>query len=295
MENGKKPYRLLLCGTNTPVQPLSKLVQDAIQHLVPKLQYKARDTKAIHQILIQLNRKWQHLGGLPDSAKQVGADVHHLYPSVDNDMGIPAVKRLLDKYPNPEGLETDLIIEALTICLEENFCEFCGDYFKVNSGTAMGPCHSCDCADIFVNELDEHLVEQLEQENIEHTEWTIFRDDGYDVLIHADQDLPKFEEILNELHPNINWDVRVSSAENNHALEHLDLKIYIIDGKLETDNYAKDIPIFPSRKSCHPTFVFKSVVKSCGIRLNQNCSTDQFLWDRKKEYSRYFYASYLSL
>ena len=89
-----------------------------------------------------------------------------------------------------------------------------------------------------------------------------------------------------------NWDVRVSSAEDNHALEHLDLKIYIIDGKIETDNYAKDIPIFLSRKSCHPTFVFKSVVKSCGIRLNQNCSTDDFLWERKKEYTRYFYASY---
>ena len=35
----------------------------------------------------------------------------------------------------------------------------------------------------------------------------------------------------------------------------------------------------------------KSVVKSAGIRLNQNCSKDSFLWDRKQEYSRYFYAS----
>ena len=74
LANGKKPYRLLLCGTNTPVQPLSKLVQDSIQHLIPKLQYKARDTKHIHQIISQLNRQWQHLGGLSDSAKQVAAD-----------------------------------------------------------------------------------------------------------------------------------------------------------------------------------------------------------------------------
>ena len=93
------------------------------------------------------------------------------------------------------------------------------------------------------------------------------------------------------LHPNINWDIRTSSADNNHALEHLDLKIYIIEGKFETDNYAKYIPIYLSRKSCHPDFVFKSVVKSAGIRLNQNCSKDSFLWDRKQEYLRYFYAS----
>ena len=45
LENGKKPYRLLLCGTNTPVQPLSKLVQDSIRHLIPELKFKARDTK----------------------------------------------------------------------------------------------------------------------------------------------------------------------------------------------------------------------------------------------------------
>ena len=115
-----------------------------------------------------------------------------------------------------------------------------------------------------------------------NTEWSIFRDDGHDLLIHAEEDLPKFEEILDELHPNIDWDIRVSSAENNHALEHLDLTIYIIDGKIETDNFAKDIPIFLSRKSCHPAFVFKSVVKSCGIRLNQNCSMDEFFVEKKE-------------
>ena len=60
---------------------------------------------------------------------------------------------------------------------------------------------------------------------------------------------------------------------------------------METDIFAKDIPIYLSRKSCHPQHVFKSVVKSAAIRLNMNCSTDNFLWDRKVEYSRYFYAS----
>ena len=79
-------------------------------------------------------------------------------------------------------------------------------------------------------------------------------------MINADEDLPKFEEIVQDLYLNIDWDIRVSSAENDHALEHLDLTIYIKEGKIETDNFAKDILIFLSRKSCHPTFVFKSVV-----------------------------------
>ena len=272
--NGKKPYRLLLCGTNTPVQPLSKLVQDSIRHLVLKLNYKTKDTKAIHQIIKQLNRQWQQLGGIPETAKQVAADIQKLYPSVGNNMGIPAVKRLLESNPNPDGLSTDLITEALTICLEKNFCEFCGEHFKGNSGVHMGPCHACEYADIFVGELDEQIVEKLAENNIEHTQWTIFRDDGWDILLNADQDLPKFEDILDKRHDNIKWDRRSSSADQDHALQHLDLTIYIKEGKIETDNFAKDIPIFLSRKSCHPNFVLESVVKSAAIRLNLNCSLD---------------------
>ena len=41
-----------------------------------------------------------------------------------------------------------------------------------------------------------------------------------------------------------------------------------------------------------PSHVFKSVIKSTAFRLNQNCSLDEFLWKRKVEYSRYFYASF---
>jgi hypothetical protein len=33
-------------------------------------------------------------------------------------------------------------------------------------------------------------------------------------------------------------------------LEHVDLTIHLLDGKLETDIYQKDIPIYISRRSC---------------------------------------------
>ena len=75
---------------------------------------------------------------------------------------------------------------------------------------------------------------KMEDEEIEHTEWTIFRDDGWDTLLDADNDIGTLREALKNLHPDIKWDVRTSSANQNHALEHLDLTIYIIEGKLET-------------------------------------------------------------
>jgi hypothetical protein len=67
--------------------------------------------------------------------------------------------------------------------------------------------------------------------------------------------------------------------------------MHIVDNKLETDIYAKDIPIYISTKSCHPPQVFKSVAKSVGLRLIMNCSLDRFLTPRIEEYSRYLMAS----
>ena len=135
------------------------------------------------------------------------------------------------------------------------------------------------------------MVEKLEEEEIEHTDFRIFRDDSWDILLNADEDLPKFEEILESLHPSIKWTLNVSDPENYHALEFLDLTIMIIDGKIETDLFAKDVPILLPRNSCHPPHVFTSIVKSVGYRLNVNCSLDKFLEERKNEYSRYLYAS----
>ena len=92
------------------------MAQNSISHLIPKLNHKFKDTKAVHQTILKLNQTWSTLGGLPPTAKQVGGDVIKLYPSVDNTDGVPAVDNLLDKYPNPDGLPKELITEALVIC-----------------------------------------------------------------------------------------------------------------------------------------------------------------------------------
>ena len=75
------------------------------------------------------------------------------------------------------------------------------------------------------------------------------------------------------------------------VLEHLDLTIQTIDGQLETDVFAKDIPIYISKKSAHPPSVFSAVVKSVGMRLRLNCSLNQLLDPRIEEYTNYLLTS----
>ena len=110
-------------------------------------------------------------------------------------------------------------------------------------------------------------------------------------------------QLLKNLHPNIEWEINPrgptvqpfvnpdGSVVDRTTLEHLDLTMHIVDNKLETDIYAKDIPIDISTKSCHPPQVFKSVAKCVGLRLRMNCSLDRFLTPRIEEYSRYLMAS----
>ena len=110
-------------------------------------------------------------------------------------------------------------------------------------------------------------------------------------------------QLLKNLHPNIKSEINPrgptvqpfvnpdGSVVDRTTLEHLDLTMHIVDNKLETDIYAKDIPIYISTKSCHPLQVFKSVAKCVGLRLRMNCSLDRFLTPRIEEYSRYLMAS----
>ena len=233
----------------------------------------------------------------------IGCDVKQLYPSIDSQLGLIAVENWLRLHPNPDGLPTNLIVELGKICVQENTCEFLGRFFCPNTGTATGPPHACDFADIFMGELDKIMVEKLQEANVENTGWTIFRDDGWLVATNGLDDVPVVENILQNLHPNIKWEVNPrgpslppilradGTIEDLSTLEHLDLRLHFLDNQIETDVYAKDIPIYISRKSCHPPMVFPSIVKSVGLRLRANCSLDLFLSPRIEEYTNYFVAS----
>ena len=260
-----------------------------------------KDTKAILQKILTINEHFP--GGLPEGSVNVGCDVKKLYPSVDKLMGLAAVRKWLVLHPNPDGLPTELIMELAQICVDENTCEFLGHFYCPNSGTATGPPHACDFADIFMGELDEKMVRRLDESEVQNTGWTIYRDDGWLVAINGEEDNTVIEEILQNLHPNIEWEVNPrgpsilpfvnqdGSVEDRTTLEHLDLTIHFVENKLETDIFAKDIPIYVSTKSCHPPQVFKSVAKSVGLRLRMNCSLDRFLTPRIEEYTRYLVAS----
>ena len=293
-----KPYpiRLLLSGCGTPTSPLAKFVQVGISHITPHLTYQIMDTKEFLKKIWDIN---QTIGPLPMNAKLVTCDVTALYPNVSNDMGVPAVKKQLDSFPNPSGFSSDAIVEALNIALNNNSSRFTKSngetvFARPNRGTAMGPSHACDYVDIFMNEIDTKLVNScpiplissLKSDIDPRLNWSRFRDDGFTIIPDGD-DITAFSDFLQTLHPpNIRWTYKCGTE-----VEYLDVLVSLKNGFLETDVFSKNCHSYLPPSSCHPQSVFKGIIKGIGHRLRMICSTDEVLEKRIDEYANYLHLS----
>ena len=216
-------------------------------------------------------------------------------------MGVPAVKKMLIEHPGPNGYPIECVIEALQLCLTCNGGRYTtGDgvthYIKPIRGTAMGPCHACDYCDVFMGELDEKLIKtckvplissllpkdsQLIDENLDFTR---FRDDGISILLH-EKDTHKFEQCLQNLHPDIKWEVQPGTEK-----DYLDVHLMLKNGEIHSDVFSKSSHNYLPPNSCHPRSTFKGLISSVGTRLRIICSHDKYLAPRIEEYARYFAA-----
>ena len=112
----------------------------------------------------------------------------------------------------------------------------------------MGACHSCDFADIWVGDLTQ---KHLDSCNINTLKFTIYRDDAFDILLNGSRDIEAYEDHLNNLHPNITFDVR-----HGREGEHLDLWVMLKD-KIEWKVYMISPPVYVGPTSCHDPLVKK--------------------------------------
>ena len=120
---------------------------------------------------------------------------------------------------------------------------------------------------------------------VETCEFSIYRDDGLEILENED-DIERYKEHLNSLHPNLEW-------ETNYGREgpYLDLYLMIVDGRIETKVFTKSPPIYLPPDSCHDRSVFKGLYKGVGLRLRLNCSRDEDFDKAVEEYAKSFAIS----
>ena len=87
----------------------------------------------------------------------------------------------------------------------------------------------------------------------------------------------------------IAWIVVVTARFQQHTLNVLDLTLYLQEGLIITDIYAKptDSHFYLPFSSSHPAHCKRAIPYGVALRVRRNCSTDEFLNKRCVEYKGY--------
>ena len=202
------PIRTITVGSVTPVHRLSELCSKAIQHLVTPehLPNMSQSTKAVVKRLFFINENHTPLS--PQSVFAF-SDIHNMYPSVDNSEALEIIKDMLENDPSPLGASAEYITEGLKLCGECNCVQFKEKFYVPCKGCAQGPCHACSFTDIWVSRV---VKRHIETSNIDSVLYSIYRDDGKDILVNGLVDQPAYQQHLDSLHPNLNWDLTCGKA-----------------------------------------------------------------------------------
>ena len=95
---------------------------------------------------------------IPDNTILVSFGIVNMYPSIDNDRGIAAVKNVLVTRANKPP-STHCIIEGLEICFKCNNSRFGSQNLLQLNGTAIGAPNSCFYADLAVFNIDKNVLQ----------------------------------------------------------------------------------------------------------------------------------------
>ena len=85
------PVRLLTTGCNTAIEHLSRFIEVVCAPLTNNNETRVRDTSHLFDIIDELNPE-----RIPDNTILVSFDTMNMYPSIDNDKGITAVRNALE-------------------------------------------------------------------------------------------------------------------------------------------------------------------------------------------------------
>ena len=111
------PLRLITCCCGTAIERLSAFTEFYLEPLSQNLPSFIKDSTDFINKIQALNAK----GPFPVGSLLVSWDIVSMFPNIDNDLGITAVRKALNSrssiFPS-----TDCVAEAVEICLHVNNC-----------------------------------------------------------------------------------------------------------------------------------------------------------------------------
>ena len=227
------PIRLITSGIGTAVENLSAFTEYFLYPCVRKEPQILLDTTALLNTIENINRKF---GPFPEGTLLVSWNAISRYPNINNEMGISARKKALDKRTTLSP-STECLLEAIKIRLNCNNSSFNDKHYRQNRVTAMGPHNSCRYADLAMTEIDHKILHHDDRPNdlVFPPDWSRFRDDRFSAWFRSHDDLVRFTDWLTSVSPSIKFTVKHSDQQ----LQVSDTLLCIINGRIESKVYSK--------------------------------------------------------
>ena len=259
------PGRPVVSSIDCHTTKISKYIDNQLQPHVKELKSYVKDST-------DFIRKINSMEKIPDNSILVTMDVRSLYTNIPNKEGIEAVETTLKR----KNIGTTIISTFLRLVLTLNNFVFNNQNYLQIKGCAMGTKCAPSYANIFMGMFEERYIYPL-IEKISNF-YLRFIDDIFLIWTGTTDQLMKFKQQINEVHPSIKFDFNFSNKEINFS----DTVVYKTQsGKLETKLYRKesDRQAYLHRKSEHPESLKRSIPFSQALRLRRICSTNNEFQD----------------
>ena len=278
------PIRGIISGRGGPTERLAGFIDHFLQPGMKALKTFLKDTKHTLQIIENINEKIDKGELSLEGVHLVSLDVDKMYNNITTDLGRGAAKSYLDSRPPlPSGfvdnedpfVSTESLLEGLDLCIENNYFQYNKKIYKqvggVGTGIKLAPPYACLAMGKFEDTVF-NTEEEEEQQLLDMVIlWKRFIDDILMLIKGTEAECGKLVSWLNNILPGV-IKLKCNFSETN--LEFLDLKIMIVNGRLETELYVKptNLQLFLSYDSNHPSHCKDGIVYSQALRVIERCS-----------------------
>ena len=133
------------------------------------------------------------------------------------------------------------------------------------NGTASGAPNSCSYAGLVISPIDYQVFEAMNSTFKELCYFGRYRDDCLSLWVGTNERLEEFFTFLNSLNEDLKFTMEIGGKE----LCFLDVKLSIVNGRIETSVYSKptDSHLYLHATSCHNKASIKGIPKGVALRL----------------------------
>ena len=258
------PGRPVVSSINCHTERISQFVDHHLQPLAKNLTSYIQDTTDFLRKLQSLPEK------LPKNTFLVTLDVRSLYTNIPNAEGIEAAKSYIEARGQPGDRKlSQVIANFLTLILTLNNFQFNDENFVQINGASMGTKCAPSYATLFMGKFEEtHILPRIKDLILLYVR---FIDDILFLWKDTEENLLKFFDEINSVHPSIKFDFNYSRTSINF----LDTSIVITEeNRLKTTIYSKptDQKAYLHAKSYHPKSTKDAISYSQALRIRRICT-----------------------